>query len=205
MQRQSALLRRYDLEVVVRPEDIVSVDSIQAARLHEARFAHAYWSTVQSLICDRVDFIGRRPQSHDSANRLLDIGYHHVTNKVAGLFEKHDMSTAIGLFHRARSKRSSPLVYDFVELFRADIVDTEFVRFFRLKKRSVHAITPQDIRLFLSRLNQRMGKPFYLRDFHACRNYSYFMELQILRFSKSVRHNRVFLPISLPNRHEDRC
>ena len=203
--RQQALMQRYDLKMDVNEKDILSARNSDELFLAEARVAARYWKRINVPISEHVEFSGRRPRSSDPVNRLLDIGYHHVTGRVKRLLQSRDMHGAIGVLHRARSSKASPLAYDLVELFRADTVDAELLRFFRLKKKPVTQLVKTDIALFLSRLNHRMRKSYYLKTFHACRSYEYYMELQILGFSKAVREKHVFQPIILPNRHESRC
>lgn len=198
------IINEHKRDTRVDPEFVISASTIEEARLCEARFARDYWSQIRRIL-KHVDFPGRQPRLRDPANLLLDIGYHHVTNKVKSILERHDMDYSLGLFHRAGSSQAAPLAYDLVELFRADTVDAELLRFFRLKKKYVQEVKNEEIAIFLNRLNNRISKSYYLQDFHACRSYAYYMELQILHFSKAVSEKKVFQPLYLPKRHEDRC
>lgn len=141
----------------------------------------------------------------DIANRLLDIGYHHITAIVKKLLDGHDISAALGILHSARAADSAPLAYDLVELFRADIIDTEVLRFLHLKKKPLVMPTQQDIAHFLHEVNERLERKHYLKDFKMCHSYRYYMELQVLKFIKAVNHKQAFVPLYLPTRHDVRC
>ena len=51
-----------------------------------------------------------------------------------------DISPSLGLIHRAHSAAAKPLVYDLMEMFRADMVDFVLLKYLRLKKRGAHAL-----------------------------------------------------------------
>ncbi len=205
MKAQQILAKSHDQDIDFDHKSTKNVHTIENLLLLEARFAHKYWKSLRTILSGKVVFYGRKPQTNDPVNRLLDIGYHHLTGKVSALFQKHHMNTSIGLFHQPRTSTSEPLVYDFMELFRADIVDAELIKYFHLKKKPVQELNTDEIPLFLSRINIKLNKSFYLKNFSNCRSYHYYMELQILRFAKCVRTKQVFFPISIPRRHENRC
>ena len=100
--------------------------------MEEARFSKKYWSEFGEILPSY--FTGRKPHNKDILNYLLDIGYHHLTNITKSLLVKYKIPSDLGLLHIARNTGSSPLAYDLVEMFRADIVDAEVLKFFRLKK-----------------------------------------------------------------------
>ncbi len=173
--------------------------------LFEARSARIYWRAFRQLIPPWCTFIGRNPQSKDVVNHLLDIGYHHLASAIRALLEKHDIPTALALIHVARTNHSDPLVYDLMELFRADVVDAEVMRFLNLKKKPVIELTQKEIAHFLHEVNERLERLYYVRNFKSCEPYRYYMELQILRFISAIDHKKIFEPLTLPARHEDRC
>lgn len=201
-ERQMFLLKKYK-----RPTkyfNLKKIQSINGLLLEEARIAKYFWSEFNKLLPDDY-FNGRNPgKSDDVANKLLDVGYHHITNIVKKILEIHNIPPDVGLFHVARNADSCPLAYDLVEMFRSDIVDTEVLKFLRLKKRKVISVE-KEIAIFIYRVNKRSDKEFFLKDFGMCHTYRYYMELQILKFIKSVNHNVAFIPVVLPTRHENRC
>jgi CRISPR-associated endonuclease Cas1 len=200
--RQSALLKKYKLPIF--SNGYTRENSISDLLLREARSAKYYWNQIRALIpCAR--FRNRNPHGNDVTNTLLDIGYHNLVKKVEGIFEKYDCSMAIGIFHKPRTVKSKPLAYDLVELFRSDIVDAEILRFFRLKKKPVEKIDNRQIAFFINNLNKKYERKFYLKNFHRCHKYSYYMELQILKFIEAVNHKKIFEPFHIPNRHEVCC
>ncbi len=138
-------------------------------------------------------------------NQLLDIGYHHLKGKVKKILDVHGVFPGLALIHVAKTEKSAPLVYNLIELFRAVLVDREVLRFFRFKKRSINALSERDIRIFLGRINTRCAQRVYVKVFHQCHTYAYYMELQVLMFIKAVNRGEVFSPIHLSVRHENRC
>lgn len=177
---------------------------MQEVLLAEARAAKQYWTALESLLPEWAHFEGRQPRRADIANQLLDIGYHHLTNKVRNILDERDVSPAMGILHAAHGASSAPLAYDLVELFRADVVDAETVRFLRMKKKP-QKFEQKYIPIFLKSTNKRLEKRHYLKNFKQCHTYSYYMELQILKFIAAVNHRTTFEPIHLPMRHESRC
>lgn len=118
--------------------------------------------------------------------------------------EAREVPAALGLLHVARKSDSSPLAYDLVELFRADTVDAEVLRFLRLKKKPL-VTADKEIAHFLHEINERIERPHYLKDFCRCHSYRYYMEVQMLKFIAAVNHGKPFEPVHLPARHEGRC
>lgn len=201
--RRRVLLKRYG---IVRPASPMGdAVTVQHVLLHEARAAKKFWLEFKRLLPDWTQFPGRFPREKDLTNNLLDIGYHHLANRVKRLLTAHNVSFAMGLIHIPRTADSAPLVYDLMELFRADVVDAEVLRFLRLKKKPVRMLTQKHIAHFLHEVNERMDKKYYLRDFKQCHTYHYYMNVQVLKFIKAVNHKEVFHPIILPTRHDSRC
>ncbi len=203
IERKNMLLKRYKRKV--QEFDVARTKNIQDILLLEARVAKYFWHEFRALLPSGSGFLTRTPYAQDITNRLLDVGYHHLTNTVKKLLEEQDVSMALGLLHVARNADSAPLAYDLVEMFRADIVDAEVLRFLRLKKREFKTLEQNTIAHFLHEVNERLEKKYYLRDFKLCHTYRYYMELQILKFIKAVNHSEIFSPLHLPTRHDTRC
>lgn len=140
--------------------------------LYEARFAKQYWDQTAILLPLWCDFKGRKPRRKDIVNTLLDIGYHHLATTVDTLCRTHEIPTEIGLLHTPHTNKSKPLVYDLMELFRADVVDAEMLRFLRSKKKEISFLDQKTIATFLHRINQRMEKQYYLKEFNSCRTHT---------------------------------
>lgn len=203
IKQRTALLKKYKLNRQV--SELQNVQSMQDVLLHEARSAKSFWRNFRQLIPVWTNFTGRKPRAQDITNRLLDIGYHHITGKVNTILTEKELSSAIGLLHGPRTAASTPLAYDLVELFRADLVDAEVLRTLRLKKKPVEHLTQKQIAIFLSTINKRLERKHYLKDFRQCHTYHYYMELQILKFTKAVNHKELYEPLYLPARHDSRC
>lgn len=181
--------------------------NINKLLLIEARLARQYWKQYAKLLPTWAQFPGRMQHGDNSdvTNTLLDIGYHYLNKKVSNMLKRRDISAAVGLFHVAKTDKSTPLVYDLMELFRVDVVDREVLHYCRLKKKPIIMLTPQEISYFLSRIKRRLGRRVYLTSFHQCHSYEYAMELQILHFIHAVNHLEIFHPIHIPTRHDGRC
>lgn len=203
IERQGNLLGKYKKKPYI--SNINNMMSTQDILLEEARSAKYFWRHFRDLIAIQTTFLGRVPHSKDVTNHMLDIGYHHLTNMVKKILEQHSIPSAIGLLHIAKEMSSAPLAYDIVEMFRADVIDTEVLRFLRLKKKKFETLEQEDVGHFLHEVNERLEQEFFLKDFKICHKYCYYMELQIVRFIKAINHNEVFEPFYLPTRHEDRC
>lgn len=173
--------------------------------LYEARAAKHFWTQFRVLLPEWAGFIKRKPHQADIANQLLDIGYHHITHKIRKILAEKRVPTALGLLHTAKRVNSAPLAYDLMEVFRADTVDAEVLRFLRLKKKPFTHLTQTETRRFLADINKRLQRRYYLRDFKQCHTYSYYMDLQVTKFIKAVNHFEEFEPLHLPTRHKSRC
>lgn len=203
--RETVLLKRYGRTGFSPEPSLQAASSIGDILLCEARAARHFWHEFRTLIPPESGFSARVPHAPDPVNRLLDIGYHHLANEVRKILNAHAIPTELGLLHVARTAKGQPLVYDLMELFRADIVAGETLRFIRLKKKRPFSFEPKDIPPFLARVNVRLSRRFYLAPFRSCRTYRYYMELQVLKLVRAINHREVFNPVSLPVRHESRC
>lgn len=163
--RRVSLLKKYKMPHTI---DDISVESIAQVLLFEAREAKVYWKKFKALLPAWTLFISRKPRRKDIANQLLDSGYHHLANKVRALLVSHEMSASMGILHSAKTSDSTTLVYDLMELFRADVVEAETLRYLRLKKKPLLVLTGKDIGRFLHRINMRLAEQYYLRDFKQC-------------------------------------
>lgn len=197
------MLKRY--HVLFQKISFKNLKTIQEIFLYEARAAKYFWNQFCQLLPDWCNFKRRKARSKDIANTLLDIGYHHITNTVKQILDSHDITSALGILHKANKVNSAPLAYDLVEIFRADIVEAEVLNFLRLKKKPILNISKKEIAKFISRINKRIEKKYFLREFKQCHTYKYYMELQVLKFIKAVNHKAVFSPLQLPLRHDSRC
>lgn len=203
IKRREFLLKRYKINSPIKYGG--QQKNLQQILLYEARAAKYYWKKFSLLLPSWCDFRARKPKSQDIVNKLLDIGYHHATNAVKIILEKYGITPILGILHVAHKTDSAPLLYDLVEMFRADAVEAEVLRFLRGKKKPIVILRQRDIGIFLSRINKRLQRKYFLKVMKQCHKYQYYMELQILRFVKAVDHKEIFYPIHLPVRHDSRC
>ncbi len=203
IRRKNLLLDKYG-----KPPSIITVqevETIQALLLAEARAAKSFWVHFRALLSPRHNFVRRMPGGEDVVNRLLDVGYHHLTGAVRKILEERGVHADLAIFHVARGAKSAPLAYDLVEMFRADIVDAEVLRFLRLKKKVPTELSQSEIAHFIHEINERLERKYFLAVFKRCHTYRYYMEVQILRFINAINHGKVFESVHLPSRHENRC
>lgn len=172
--------------------------------LEEARMAKNFWKEFKKLLPGWCEFPGRKPRNADMVNKLLDVGYHHLMNTLRHILIKYEVPAVMGLLHSPRNSDSEPLIYDLVEMFRSDIVETEILRYLRLKKKRPLQVE-KEIPHLLHEINQRLEKEHYLKDFKMCHTYRYYMEVQVLKFVKAVNKKHIFKPVHLPVRHDNRC
>lgn len=172
--------------------------------LIEARNAKVFWALYARLLPLWCNNFKRRPRSKDLVNQLLDVGYHHLATLVEKIILEKDVSASLGLIHKAHRANSKPLVYDLMELFRADLVDAVLLRYLRLKKKPVTSAS-EHIGHFLAEINKVVQAKHYLKDFKHCHTYRYYMELQIVKFIRAVNRKELYEPLKLPRRHDSRC
>lgn len=79
--RRSVLLKKYRRPVYILKTK-TSFSTGTDVFLHEARASKYFWKQFSILIPEWTEFQGRKPRTHDITNQLLDIGYHHIANKV---------------------------------------------------------------------------------------------------------------------------
>lgn len=201
---QNSLLQHFHIPTRTQNKIFFTKDT-QELLLKEARHAKYFWSQYKKLLPQWVNFPGRIQHGYDISNKLLNIGYHHLTGIVKSICRQKDISTVIGLLHVAHSTDSEPLVYDLVELFRSDVVDREVLHFLRQKKKPIKELSSDTIAHFIFKVKKRLEKQFYIKNFEQCETYLYYMDLQVTRFIKAVNHVTIFEPFSISHRHENRC
>lgn len=201
--RRSILLKKYSIQV--NPQCYTIAPTMPDILLVEARNAKIFWKHYALLLPTPHRSFHRKPRNPDAANRLLDVGYHHLARVIINNLVVRDITESVGFIHRAQKTNSNPLVYDLMELFRADVVDAVVLTYLRQKKLPIDTITQSHIAHLLHEINKRLEKPIYLKDFKQCHTYRYCIDLQITKFIKAVNHAKVFAPLHLPKRHEMRC
>lgn len=144
------------------------------------------------------------PHNKDTANTLLDIGYHTLAGIIQKKCEKLDIPTEVGLFHVAQSAHARPLVYDLMECFRAVIVDEPLLVFLRKKKQPL-VVDQTAISHYVHHLYEVLDRKYYHRNRRACVSLSYWIDLILLEFRSAVSERRPFSPDWMPARHETRC
>jgi len=89
----------------------------------EGRAADKYWTLVQVLLAQKVEFPGREHQgATDPVNAMLNYGYGVLYNEVWGALVLAGLEPFAGFLHVDRPGKPS-LVLDFIEEFRQQVVD----------------------------------------------------------------------------------
>lgn len=186
-------------------ERLSKVEAVEDIFIVEALAAREYWSYFKTLVSKKCDWKSRSPRAYDPVNKLFDIGYHHLTQVIAKTFEDIGLPYELGLLHKAQSKSSKPLVYDFMEWLRPIVVDRSVLVFLRKKKRKFEKITPRDIGLFINMIKNRFAQPHYHKKLGYCVSLEYWMRLNALSLLSAINHH-CKPSWKFPSlRHESRC
>ncbi len=96
---------------------------IDKIRIAEALAAHTYWESLAETIPEELGFTGRKPGSgEDLVNRCLDYMYGLLYGEGWRALVLAGLDPYAGFMHTDKSGKPV-LVYDYVEMFRASIVD----------------------------------------------------------------------------------
>ncbi|GHT33830.1 hypothetical protein AGMMS49574_20290 [Bacteroidia bacterium] len=104
-----------------RPDDENYQETFTAV---EAQAAVAYWGYVKVLLADdKIDFDGRERQgASDLFNSMLNYGYAIIYPRIWQALLAAKLNPSMGVLHKYQSGKPV-LVYDFIEIFRAQAVD----------------------------------------------------------------------------------
>lgn len=186
-------------------QDMNKVKDIQEAMLLEARAAKTYWKIYGEKLTGKIEWYSRKPHKGDVCNKYIDIGYHYLLQKIEKMFIEIELPPNIGFFHKAQSKKSLPLVYDFMEWIRSIAVDKVLINLFRKKKVKVVNFKKETVGLFLSKIKNEFDKHYFHRDLKYGITLDYWIHLTLLDLQKSVNQNKKFDPVFPSLRHETRC
>ncbi len=181
------------------------MQDIQKVLLYEARSARTYWITIRKSLESKIFFPKRKPHESDPGNKLFDIGYHTLTNYIQKRCLELDIPTELGLFHRAQSHDSHPLVYDLMEWLRPFLVDNVIVVWIHKKKKPLLQVSQKDIAYLVHLINKKLAKNYFHHDRNSCLPLSYWIDLYLLEFRNAISQQREFNPTYPPLRHDTRC
>ncbi|MDI7249439.1 MAG: CRISPR-associated endonuclease Cas1 [Bacillota bacterium] len=104
------------------------VDDVRGQMMSiEGRAADEYWQMVGEVILGKVEFVGReRRGATDPFNSMLNYGYGILYQQASGALLLAGLEPYGGFLHADRSGKPS-LVLDFVEEFRAQVVDRTII------------------------------------------------------------------------------
>lgn len=115
------------MEDIGRELDGIKGDRIDEVRglllAIEGRAANHYWQMVQEVLLDKIDFPGReRRGATDPLNSMLNYAYGILYQQIWGAVMLAGLEPFAGFLHVDRPGKPS-LVLDFIEEFRAQVVD----------------------------------------------------------------------------------
>ncbi len=174
--------------------------------LIEARAAKEYWNSIhQEYIKEKLIWAGRKPHNADVFNRLLDIGYHYLVERVVKICIKLDIPTEIGFFHIAQSKHAHPFIYDFMEWLRPIVVDRVLIKIIRKKKKQLETVDEKIIKQLVFLIKQEFERRYYNKKFSCCITLNYWIEINLLHFVHFV-YKKESPNFYFPSmRNENRC
>jgi len=119
---RDAASRRYDKDADARLER----DRLFAV---EGQAAQLYWDAIHTLLDGHAAFAGRvRRGARDTVNELLNYGYGILSARLLGVLSRAGLNPNISFLHTPQPGKPA-LLYDFLEEFRAPVVDrTVFAR-----------------------------------------------------------------------------
>lgn len=124
-EKYAEVVERLEIEIK-KAKYYVANDEKYAADLMamEAQGAVAYWNYIRILLADDgVDFVRREHQgATDLFNSLLNYGYAILYSRVWKTLLASKLNPSIGILHSKQGGKPT-LVYDVVEIFRAQMVD----------------------------------------------------------------------------------
>lgn len=186
-------------------EKISSLSEKNDIFIIEAQAAKEYWYYFSKLISNNSNWYGRNPHNNDPINQLLDIGYHYLVNEITKNFKEIDLPFELGLLHIAQSKKSKPLVYDFIEWLRPIIVDKVLLSYIRKKKIKLIKLNKKDIGIFINKIKNELEKPYYNKKLGYCISLRFWIRINLLNLLSAINSDE--LPEwDFPSlRHESRC
>jgi CRISPR-associated endonuclease Cas1 len=185
--------------------ELSSTQDIQRILLIEARAARLYWRKFAARIGTKTVWQGREAHRNDMINKLLDIGYHYLAQKIINICQEINLPTELGIFHRAQSAKAHPLVYDFMETMRPIIVDEVLLKIIRRKKLPITKIDRKFISTFVYHMKKKGETRYFNRKLNYCIELNYWIRLLLLEFMGSVRFRSAYHPLFPSLRHESRC
>jgi CRISPR-associated endonuclease Cas1 len=201
---QFSLVKRKDRIIFYR-EKLDTIKDIKDIFLIEAMSAREYWNDFENLTRDKCQWYGRKPHHEDVINKLLDVGYHYLGGIISKIFEDINLPSELGLLHRAQSKSSKPLIYDFIEWVRPLVVDQTLFILLRKKKKKVVKVSPKDIAIFINKIKKQLKRQYFNKHLGYCITLEFWIRLNALNLMSGINHNILPRWNFLSLRHESRC
>ena len=186
-------------------QNIIDSRDVQELLLIEARAARAYWHIFGKRIVQKVSWNGRGAHAGDVANKLLDIGYHYLANKLLTICQEINLPTELGFFHKAQSANTHPLVYDCMEWLRPIVVDSVLLKMIGKKKKKIETIHQKFIPVFISKIKHKFERDYFHRKLGYCVALEYWTKLVLLELMDCINTNKKYNPIFPSLRNETRC
>jgi CRISPR-associated endonuclease Cas1 len=127
----------------------------------EGEIATTYWSAISYILRDKADFKTRvHKNAKDLVNSALNYGYAILYSKVRHALLKASLALNIPFLHSIQENKPA-LVYDFIEEYRAYIVDRAIISMFNknepIKLDNQNLLTKESRELIVKNIYERLG------------------------------------------------
>ena len=124
-------IKSLDVSDIAAAKDHSFNDTLMA---YEASCAEFYWKYVRMLLSDNdIEFYSRVKQgAKDLVNSMLNYGYALLYPRIWRTLLKFQLNPQIGFVHYAEGNPN--LVFDFIELFRSQVVDKSVISMLRRRE-----------------------------------------------------------------------
>ena len=140
-------------------------ETLEEVRGVEGSASRAYFACFAEMLT-KLSFGGRtRRPAKDEVNALLNLGYTMLCNECTALLDACGLDSAIGFMHGVVYGRKS-LALDFMEVFRADVVDRLVLRLvnwgmigqadFKKDEKIGYRLNPEGFKTFITQYERHM-------------------------------------------------
>ena len=171
----------------------LGIDEVRGKLLSiEGRAAQKYWQGIKLIIPERLEWPGRQRQgAPDPFNSALNYGYGMLYSKIEHALVLAGLDPYGGYIHTDRPGKRS-LVYDFIEEFRAPVVDRTIVGFVnkgsKIEQDERGMMTEKTREQVRDRINKRLnGREKYEKKRYTLRN---IIQMQARHLATYVRGER---------------
>lgn len=149
----------------------------------EGRVAEQYWRVVKELLAGYISFEGRERQgAQDPFNMMLNYGYGILYARLRQMLQKRGVQEGFSYLHvPAQAPHQPTLVYDIIELFRAQAVDRPLIAWIRKENPTIDKTGTQLSEATRKKIYERVKERWEREETYRGEKHSLYaiMELQI--------------------------